>query len=78
MAARFETYSTADIRTSFLNDESLYENLYDYWTGFHASNSILLFTWYHAKMAKFEMNIRRKWESTKDLLFMNIVFKKIR
>ena len=85
MAECFETYSSADIRTSFFNDEkgkliksdTLYENLYDYWTCFHATNSIVLFTWYHPKMAKLEMDIRRKWENTKDLLFVNIVFKKI-
>ena len=42
MAECFETYSSADIRTSFFNDEkgkliksdTLYENLYDYWTCF--------------------------------------------
>ena len=86
MAKRFETYSRADIRTIFLNDErgklmksdTLYENLYDYLTCFHATNSIILFTWYHPKMAKLEMNIRRKWASTKDLSFVNIVFEKIR
>ena len=86
MAKRFETYSSADIRTIFLNDErgklmksdTLYENLYDYLTSFHATNSIILFTWYHPKMAKLEMNIRRKWASTKDLSFANIVFEKIR
>ena len=86
MAKRFETYSSADIRTIFLNDErgklmksdTLYENLYDYLTCFHATNSIILFTWYHPKMAKLEMNIRRKWASTKDLSFVNIVFEKIR
>ena len=86
MAKRFETYSSADIRTIFLNDErgklmksdTLYENLYDYLTSFHATNSIILFTWYHPKMAKLEMNIRRKWASTKDLSFVNIVFEKIR
>ena len=86
MAKRFETYSRADIRTIFLNDErgklmksdTLYENLYDYLTCFHATNSIILFTWYYPKMAKLEMNIRRKWASTKDLSFVNIVFEKIR
>ena len=86
MAKRFETYSSADIRTIFLNDErgklmksdTLYENLYDYLTCFHATNSIILFTWYHPKMAKLEMNIRRKWASTKDLSFVNIVFEEIR
>ena len=68
MAGRFETYSSADIRTSFLNDErgkliksdSLYINLCDNWTCFHASNSIVLFTWYHPKMALLEKNIRKK------------------
>ena len=86
MAERFETYSSAEIRTSLLHDkrrkliksDSLYENLFDYWTCFHASNSIVLFIWYHPKMAKLEMNIRRKWETTKELPFVNIVFKKIR
>ena len=85
MAGRFETYSSADIRTSFLNDErgnlikseSLYVNLYDYWTCFHASNSIVLFTWYHPKMALLEKNIRKKLKTMKDLPFDNIVLKKL-
>ena len=86
MAGRFETYSSADIRTSFLNDErgkliksdSLYINLCDYWTCFHASNSIVLFTWYHPKMALLEKNIRKKLKTMKDLLFDNIVLKNFR
>ena len=86
MAGRFETYSSADIRTSFLNDErgkliksdSLYINLCDYWTYFHASNSIVLFTWYHPKMALLEKNIRKKLKTMKDLLFDNIVLKNFR
>ena len=85
MAGCFETYSSADVRTSFLNDkrgkliksDSLYINLYDYWTCFHASNSIVLFTWYHPKMALLEKNIRKKWETMKDFPFVT-VFKKIR
>ena len=84
MAGCFETYSSADVRTSFLNDkrgkliksDSLYINLYDYWTCFHASNSIVLFTWYHPKMALFEKNIRKKWETMKDFPFVNIAFLK--
>ena len=86
MAGCFETYSSDDVRTSFLNDkrgkliksDSLYINLYDYWTCFHASNSIVLFTWYHPKMALFQKNIRKKWETMKDFPFVNIAFKKIR
>ena len=45
---------------------------------FNATNTIVLFTWYHPKQAKLEMNIRRKQESTNDLPFVDIVFKKIR
>ena len=86
MAGRFETYSSADIRTSFLNDErgkliksdSLYINLCDYWTCFHASNSIVSFTWYHPKMALLEKNIRKNLKTMKDLLFDNIVLKNFR
>ena len=85
MAGCFETYSSADVRTSFLNDErgkliksdSLYINLYDYWTCFHVSNFIGLFTWYHPKIALLEKNIRKKWETMKDFPFVNTAFKKI-
>ena len=84
MAGCFETYSSADVRTSFLNNkrgkliksDSLYINLYDYWTCFHASNSIVLFTWYHPKMTLLENNIRKKWETMKDFPFANIGFLK--
>ena len=84
MSDRFETYGSADIRTSFLNDErgkliksdSLFKNLYDYWTCLHASGAITSFVWYHPKIAKLEMIIRRKWVTTKDLLLVNIVLKK--
>ena len=85
MAGCFETYSSANVRTSFLNDErgkliksdSLYINLCDYWTCFHASNSIVLFTWYHPKMALLEKNIRKKLKTMKDLPFDNIVLKNL-
>ena len=68
MVGCFETYSSAYVRTSFLNDErgkliksdSLFKILYDYWTCFHASNSIVLYTWYHPKMALLEKNIKKK------------------
>ena len=66
MSDRFETYGSADIRTRFLNDErgkliksdSLFENLYDYWTYLHVSGVITAFNWYHPKIAKLEMTIR--------------------
>ena len=75
-----EIYGSADVRTRFSDDggggeggrliksDSLYKNLYDYWTCYHASNSpLILFTWYHPKMAKLEKYIQKKWGSTKDL-----------
>ena len=51
MSYRFETYGSAEIRTIFMNDEegklsksdSLFENLYDFWSCFHVlQNSIYL------------------------------------
>ena len=59
--------------------DSLYKNLYNYWTCYHASDSpLILFTWYHPKTAKLEKHIRRKWESIKDLPYVNTVLKKIK
>ena len=66
MSDSFETYGSVDIRTRFLNDErgkliksdSLFENLYDYWTCLHLSGIITAFNWYHPKIAKLEMKIR--------------------
>ena len=86
MAGCFETYSSAVVRTSFLSNErgkliksdSLYINLYHYWTCFHASNSIVLFTWYHPKITLLEKNIRKKWKAMEDFPFVNIAIKKIR
>ena len=83
----FFFYGSADVRTSFLDDErgkliksdSLCKSLYNYWTCYHASDSpLILFTWYHPKTAKLEKHIRRKWESIKDLPYVNTVLKKIK
>ena len=79
----FETYGSAEIRTIFLNDEegkliksdSLFENVYDFWSCFHMSYKTL-FIWYHPKMAQLEKLIWRKWVTTKNLQLVNIVFKK--
>ena len=39
--------------------------------------TIVLFTWYHPKMALLEKNIRKKCKTMKDFPFVKIVFKKI-
>ena len=83
MSDRFETYGSAEIRTIFMNDEegkliksdSLFENLYDFWSCFHMSYKTL-FIWYHPKMAQLEKAIRQKWVTTKDLV--NIVLNKFK
>ena len=85
MSDRFETYGSAEIRTSFMNDEegkliksdSVFENLYDFWSCFHMSYKTL-FIWYHPKMAQLEKAIRQKWVTTKDLPLVNIALKKFK
>ena len=85
MSDCFETCGSAEIRTIFMNDEegkliksdSLFENLYDFWSCFHMSYKTL-FIWYHPKMAQLEKAIRRKWVTTKDLPLVNIVLKKFK
>ena len=85
MSDRFETYGSAEIRTIFMNDEegkliksdSLFENLYDFWSCFHMSYKTL-FIWYHPKMAQLEKAIRQKWVTTKDLTLVNIVLNKFK
>ena len=75
MSDRFETYGFAELMISFVNDEegkliktdSLCENLYNFWTCFHAKYKII-FIWYHPKMAMLEKTIRTKWEKTYLLL----------
>ena len=83
MSDRFETYGSAEIRTIFMNDkeekliksDSLFENLYNFWSCFHMSYKTL-FIWYHPKMAQLEKVIRQKWVTTKDLV--NIVLNKFK
>ena len=85
MSDRFETYGPAEIRTSFMNHEdgklikndSLSENLYDFWSCFDMSYKTF-FIWYHPKMAQLEMAIRRKWVTTKVLPLVNIVLNKFK
>ena len=85
MSDCFETYGSAEIRTIFMNDEegkliksdSLFENLYNFWSCFHMSYKTL-FIWYLPEMAQLEKLIWRKWVTTKDLQLVNIVFKKFK
>ena len=82
---RFETYGSAELWISFINDEegkliktdSLFENLYDFWTCFHAKYKSI-FIWYHPKMAMLEKTIRKKWEKTKDLHLVDVILNKIK
>ena len=64
-----------DEKGKLIKTDSLFKNLYDFWTCFHASYKSISI-WYHLKMHQLEMVIRRKWESTKDLLLVNVIFKK--
>ena len=82
MADHLETY--ANLRVIFMNDErgkniktdTLFENLYDYWTSYHNPNKSL-FWWYDQKLWKLEMTIKKKWNA-KVLPLVNIIFKKYR
>ena len=82
MAEQLETYRSAKLRVVFIDDErgdliktdTLFENLYDFWTSYHDSNKSI-FKWYRQKIWKFEMSIREKW-NPKILPLVNIIFKK--
>ena len=82
MAQQLETYQSAKLRVVFMNDErrdriktdTLFENLYDFWTSYHNSNKSI-FKWYRQKNWKLEMSIRKKWNPNV-LLLVNIIFKK--
>ena len=75
------TYGSLGLRIASLNDcfgksiktDTLFINLYDYWTNFHDKNKKFYF-WHSHLMWKLEMYIRKKW--SKDLPNMNIVFDK--
>ena len=56
-----------------IQTDTLFTNLYDYWTEFRNRRKKFLF-WHSHIMWKLEMNIRRKW--SKDLPKVNIIFKK--
>ena len=80
-----EIDGSVELRVVFINEEegklikssTLFLNLYDFWTYFHASYKTL-FIWYHPKMHLLEMALRKKWEATKDLPLVNIILKKFK
>ena len=82
MAVQLETYGSAKLRVVFMdyergdriNTDTLFENLYDFWTSYHDSNKSIS-KWYRQKIRKFEMSIRKKW-NPKVLPLVNIIFKK--
>ena len=75
------TYGSLGLRIASLNDcfgksvktDTLFINLYDYWTNFHDENKKYYF-WHSHFMWKLEMYIRKMW--SKDLPNVNIVFDK--
>ena len=82
MAEQLETYGSAKLRVVFMDDErgdriktdTLFENLYDFWTSYHDSNKSI-FKQYGQNIWKLEMSIRKKW-NPKVLPLVNIIFKK--
>ena len=80
----FATYGSANLRVVFMDDErgkrikedTLFENLYGFWTSYHDPNK-KLFLWCPQKIWKLEMSIRKIWNSTV-LPLVNIIFKKYR
>ena len=71
------TYGSADIRTEILENgngnyirkDTLFNNLYDFWTRFHNPNK-KCFWWYPYLLCRLEMNIRKKWRLPR----VNIIF----
>lgn len=65
--------SLSDRFGNHVKKDTLFNNLYDYWTRFHDSNK-RYFWWYPQLLWKIEMSISRK--SSKYLPKLNIIFKK--
>ena len=86
MSDRFETYSSAEFRIQFLNDETgkliksdnLFDNLYDFWVCLRAPGFMKTFVWYHSKVTKLGKIMGKKWEKTKDLHLVNVVLRKLK
>ena len=82
MSDDLETYGSAKLRVLFMDDgkgreikkDTLFENLYDFWTTLHDPNKSLLY-WQRQKIWMLEMSMRRKWNS-QVLPLANIILKK--
>ena len=78
-----ETHGSDDLRVACLHDEkeknvkreSLFLNMCDYWTLFHAEFKHLYYPWYNPKDALLEKQIRKKIVG-KDLPLANVFIKK--
>ena len=87
MADHLETYGSANLRVLFINNkrgtniktDTLFENLYGYWTSYHDTNKSLFLVvwWYNQKLWKLGMTIKKKWNA-KVLPLVNIIFEKYR
>ena len=83
--SEIETYGSDNLRVTCLHDEkgkkikgeSLFFNLYDYWTLIHAAHKNL-FRWYHPKIAILEKQLRKKLKSSKDLPLANVFLRKFK
>ena len=64
-----------DINGKHIKEDTLFLNIYDYWTHFHNPNKIY-FWWNNELLSKLERNIRRKWK--KHLPTPEILFEKIK
>ena len=79
-----ETYGSDNLRVECLHDkkgkevmgESLFLNLFDYWTLLNADCKHLYYPWYHPKIALLEKQIRKKLVNNKDLPLANVFIKK--
>ena len=77
------TYGSYDLRSARLTDiegrhikeDTLFLNIYDYWTNFHSPNKIY-FWWNDEPLSKLERGIQRKWK--KHLPVVDILFEKLR
>ena len=77
------TYVSYDLRSARLTDiegrhikeDTLFLNIYDYWTNFHNPNKIY-FCWNDEPLSKLERGIQRKWK--KHFPVVDILFEKLR
>ena len=60
-----------DINGSHVKDDTLFLNIYDYWTGFHNEDRIY-FWWSSSLLSKLEWHIRKNWKAC--LPGINIAF----